>query len=245
MAGKPERTRTGKPEAKPRKSSAGADFRRPRTNAAETAPKPAEDAPARLTWKPGTLEGPLPPVLVTCGTMEAPNALTIAWTGIVNSDPALTYISVRPERYSFDIIRKSGEFVINLPVTSMLSAIDYCGVRSGRDGDKIPHCGLTLLPGKTVKAPIVAESPVNLECRVRQELPLGSHHMFLAEITAVRVDPSFVDEKGRLALEKCRLVAFAHGQYFALGKVLGSMGFSVNKRGGKKPAKKKPVDTGK
>jgi len=221
MAGKPERTRTGKPEAKPRKSSAGADFRRPRTNAAETAPKPAEDAPARLTWKPGTLEGPLPPVLVTCGTMEAPNALTIAWTGIVNSDPALTYISVRPERYSFDIIRKSGEFVINLPVTSMLSAIDYCGVRSGRDGDKIRRCGLTLLPGETVKAPIVAES------------------------TAVRVDPSFVDEKGRLALEKCRLAAFAHGQYFALGKVLGSMGFSVNKKGGKKPAKKKPVDTGK
>jgi flavin reductase (DIM6/NTAB) family NADH-FMN oxidoreductase RutF len=146
---------------------------------------------------------------------------------------------VRPERYSFAIIRTSGEFVINLPVTSLLSAIDYCGVRSGRDDDKIRRLGLTLLPGETVKAPVVAESPVNLECKVKKELPLGSHHMFLAEITAVRVDPAYIDEKGRLALEKCRLVAFAHGQYFALGKVLGSMGFSLNKKGSSRPPRKK------
>ncbi|MBQ7063423.1 MAG: flavin reductase family protein [Firmicutes bacterium] len=207
--------------AKPvRKSTA------PRTSAE----KPAEAASERLVWKPGTLEAPLPPVLVTCGTMEHPNALTIAWSGIVNSDPAMTYISVRPERYSFDIIRKSGEFVINLPTQSLLRAVDYCGVRSGRDTDKIADCHLDLLPGAKVSAPLILQSPLQLECRVRRELPLGSHHMFLAEILAVRVDSRLLDDTGRLALERAGLIAYVHGQYFSLGKVLGKFGYSVRKK---------------
>ena len=125
-----------------------------------------------LTWKGGTLEAPLPPVLVSCGTLDSPNVLTVAWTGIVNTDPPMTYISVRPERFSFEILRKTGEFVINLPTESLARAIDFCGVRSGRDIDKIDACGLTLLPGETVQTPLVAESPVHLECQITQELPL-------------------------------------------------------------------------
>lgn len=185
-----------------------------------------------LTWKGGTLEAPLPPVLVSCGTMEHPNALTIAWSGIVNSDPPMTYISVRPERYSFDIIRKSGEFVINLPTEALVPSIDFCGVRSGRDMDKIKACGLTLEPGETVSAPLIAESPVHLECSVVQELPLGSHHMFLARITAVRIDERYVDDAGRLCMEKCRLASYIHGTYYATGRALGKFGFSVKKRKG-------------
>ena len=183
-----------------------------------------------LTWKGGTLEAPLPPALVSCGTMERPNALTVAWTGIVNSDPPMTYISVRPERYSYSIIEDSGEFVINLPTEALVPAIDFCGVRSGRDLDKIRSCGLTLAPGETVQAPLINESPVHLECKVVQKLPLGSHHMFLAQIIAVRVDERYVDEKGRLCMEKCRLTSYIHGSYYAMGRALGKFGFSVKKK---------------
>ena len=183
-----------------------------------------------LTWKGGTLEAPLPPVLVSCGTLDSPNVLTVAWTGIVNTDPPMTYISVRPERFSFEILRKTGEFVINLPTESLARAIDFCGVRSGRDIDKIDACGLTLLPGETVQAPLVAESPVHLECQITQELPLGSHHMFLARISAVRVDEKYMDETGRLCMEKCRLISYIHGTYYTTGRALGKFGFSVQKK---------------
>lgn len=183
-----------------------------------------------LTWKGGTLEAPLPPVLVSCGTLEEPNAITIAWTGIVNSDPPMTYISVRPERYSYRIIQSSGEFVINLPTEQLIPAVDFCGVRSGRDLDKIKACGLTLAPGETVRAPLINESPVHLECAVCQELPLGSHHMFLARIRAVRVDERYVDENGRLCMERCRLASYIHGTYYATGRALGKFGFTVKKK---------------
>ena len=142
----------------------------------------------------------------------------------------MTYISVRPERFSFEILRKTGEFVINLPTESLARAIDFCGVRSGRDIDKIDACGLSLLPGETVQAPLVAESPVHLECQITQELPLGSHHMFLARISAVRVDEKYMDETGRLCMEKCRLISYIHGTYYTTGRALGKFGFSVQKK---------------
>ena len=184
---------------------------------------------ARLTWKGGTIEAPLPAVLVTCGTMDKANVMTVAWTGIVNTDPPMTYISVRPERYSYEIIRDRREFVINLPTAQMARTVDYCGVKSGRDTDKIAGCHLNLLPGEMVRAPLIAECPLQLECRVRQEMPLGSHHMFLADILAVRVDPAVLDQAGRLRIDQCGLLAYAHGQYFALGKILGKFGYSVAK----------------
>lgn len=183
-----------------------------------------------LTWKGGTLEAPLPPVLVSCGTMEKPNALTIAWSGIINTIPPMTYISVRPERYSYDLIRESGEFVINLPTEKLVRSIDYCGVRSGRSEDKIAACGLHLAPGETVQAPLILESPVHLECSVTEIKELGSHHMFLAKINAVRVDDSVVDEKGKLRMDQCHLAAYIHGNYYSIGKELGKFGFSVEKK---------------
>lgn len=183
-----------------------------------------------LTWKGGTLEAPLPPALVSCGTPEHPNVLTIAWTGIVNTIPPMTYISVRPERYSYDLIKNSGEFVINLPTEELVPAIDFCGVKSGRDLDKIAACGLHTEPGETVQAPLILESPVHLECKVRQVLPLGSHDMFLADITAVRVDEDYVDANGRLCMERCHLAAYIHGTYYSIGQALGTFGFSVKKK---------------
>ena len=183
-----------------------------------------------LTWKGGTLEAPLPPALVSCGTPEHPNVLTIAWTGIVNTMPPITYISVRPERYSYDLIKNSGEFVINLPTEELVPVIDFCGVKSGRDLDKIAACGLHTEPGETVQAPLILESPVHLECKVRQVLPLGSHDMFLADITAVRVDEDYVDANGRLCMERCHLAAYIHGTYYSIGQALGTFGFSVKKK---------------
>lgn len=183
-----------------------------------------------LTWKGGTLEAPLPPALVSCGTPEHPNVLTIAWTGIVNTIPPMTYISVRPERYSYDLIKNSGEFVINLPTEELVPTIDFCGVKSGRDLDKIAACGLHTEPGETVQAPLILESPVHLECKVRQVLPLGSHDMFLADITAVRVDEDYMDANGRLCMERCHLAAYIHGTYYSIGQALGTFGFSVKKK---------------
>ena len=183
-----------------------------------------------LTWKGGTLEAPLPPALVSCGTPEHPNVLTIAWTGIVNTIPPMTYISVRPERYSYDLIKNSGEFVINLPTEELVPAIDFCGVKSGRDLDKIAACGLHTEPGETVQAPLILESPVHLECKVRQVLSLGSHDMFLADITAVRVDEDYMDANGRLCMERCHLAAYIHGTYYSIGQALGTFGFSVKKK---------------
>ena len=183
----------------------------------------------KVTWKPGTMEYPLPPVMVSCGSMDKPNVMTAAWTGIVSSEPPMTYVSIRPSRYSNEIIRQSGEFVINLTTLPLITAADFCGVKSGRDIDKFKEMNLTALPCAKVSCPQIAESPVSLECRVREIFSFGSHDMFLAEIVAVNVEESFIDDKGRLDLEKAGLVAYAHGHYYTLGRNLGGFGFSVNK----------------
>ena len=197
---------------------------------------------AKLQWKPGTLLAPAPPALDSCGTMEEHNVLTAAWTGIVNSEPPMTYVSIRPQRHSHSIIQEKGEFVINLPTEAIVKATDLCGVKSGRDVDKFALAGLTAEPSNLVAAPGIAECPISLECKVREVTHLGSHDMFLADIVAVDVDPKYVDEKGALHMEKAGLLAYAHGAYFGLGKQLGTFGFSVRKKPlkkSRKPAKKK------
>ncbi|HJC71325.1 MAG TPA: flavin reductase family protein [Candidatus Ruthenibacterium merdavium] len=185
---------------------------------------------SKIQWKGSTLLAPVPPALVSCGTMDRPNALTIAWTGIINSQPPKTYISVRPERYSYDLISASREFVINLPTAEMVRAIDYCGVRSGRDENKFETQGLTALPVEGFSCPMVGEAPLSLVCRVTDIVKLGTHDMFLADIVSVYVDNSLVDGDGKLHLAKAGLCAYAHGEYFALGKKIGSFGFSVKKK---------------
>ncbi|OUO91594.1 flavin reductase family protein [Cloacibacillus sp. An23] len=173
---------------------------------------------------------PLPPVMVSCGTMEKPNIITAAWTGTVNSEPPMTYVSVRPERYSHAMIKESGEFVINLTTERLTRAADLCGVKSGRDVQKFRLCRLTPAPASAVSAPLIAESPVNIECRVEQCLQLGSHDMFLARVIAVNVNESLLDARGTLRLDRAGLVAYVHGSYRALGRELGKFGFSVRKK---------------
>lgn len=186
-------------------------------------------------WKGSALLAPVPAALVTCGTVEKPNVLTIGWTGIVCTRPPMTYISVRPERFSHDIIMNSGEFVINLSTAKMCRETDLCGVKSGRDVDKFKLCGFTAAEAKAVSAPVIEECPVSLECRVTESKLLGSHTMFLAEIVGIDVDEEYIDENDRLDMEKCGLMAYAHGEYFSLGKKLGSFGWSVRKKKKKKP----------
>ena len=173
---------------------------------------------------------PLPPVMVSCGTMEKSNIITVAWTGTVNSEPPMTYVSVRPERHSYAMIKERGEFVINLTTERLVRAADLCGVRSGRDLQKFRFCRLTPAPASAVSAPLIAESPVNIECRVEQRLTLGSHDMFLAKVLAVDVDEALLDAKGVLHLERAGLAAYVHGRYRALGRELGKFGFSVQKK---------------
>ncbi len=186
----------------------------------------------KQSWKPGNVLSPAPPVLVSCGGTQAwkPNLITIAWAGNICSDPPMLSISVRPERYSHEIIRTMREFVVNVPSAGQARAVDWCGVVSGRNEDKFSGAGLTPAPALKVGPPIVRECPLNIECRVRQSLELGSHTMFVAEVVAVQVSADLIDGKGRLRLEKCGLLAFAHGQYFALGRRIGRFGFSVRKR---------------
>ena len=188
----------------------------------------------KIQWKGGALLAPVPPAMVTCGSMEQPNVLTIAWTGIINTIPPKTYISVRPSRFSYPMIKESGEFVINLTTASMIRAADFCGVRSGRELDKFEACGLEIEEGFTVSAPVLSQSPVSLECRVTEIIPLGSHDMFLAEVVAVHVSEDYMEGNGRFCLNQTGLVAYSHGEYFSLGKKLGTFGYSV-----RKPAKKK------
>lgn len=191
---------------------------------------------AKIKWRGGTLLSPVPPALVTCSDGERENLLTVAWTGIVNSDPPKTYISVRPSRYSYDIIKKSGVFAINLTTKELTRAADWCGVRSGAKEDKFARCRLEKERASEIDCPILAASPLALECRVTDVIPLGSHDMFLADIVAVDVNEDLVDENGKLHLSHAGLVAYSHGEYFELGKRIGKFGFSVAK---KKPAQKK------
>lgn len=194
---------------------------------------------AKVNWKGSTLLGPVPPTMVSCGTVEEPNVLCVAWTGIVNSQPPMTYVSIRPSRHSYGLIKESGEFVINLTPSRLVRAADYVGVRSGRDENKFEKMHLTALPCTHVSAPQIAECPVSLECKVKTVTPLGSHDMFLAEIVSVNVEEELLDEEGKLHLEKAGLASYIHGEYFAQGKKVGSFGYSVRKR--PNPKKKAPA----
>jgi len=187
---------------------------------------------AKVIWKPGTMIYPLPAVLVSCGSVPAEyNILTIAWTGIICSDPALCYISVRPERHSYPIIKKTGAYVINLTTEALAFATDWCGVRSGKENNKFQKMNLTPVPASKVKAPLIQESPINIECLVQEIKQLGSHHMFLSEIVAVQADDKYLDKKtGALDLAKASPLTYSHGQYYALGQSLGKFGFSVQKK---------------
>lgn len=189
---------------------------------------------SKITWKGGALLAPLPPALVSCGTMERPNVLTIAWTGIINTLPPKTYISVRPSRFSYSLIRDSGEFVVNLTTAGLVRAADFCGVKSGRNMDKFAAAGLDAEEATSVSCPMIRQSPVSLECRVTDVMPMGSHDMFIADIVAVNVAEEYVDSAGKLHLDRCALAAYAHGEYFELGRKIGSFGFSVRKKNRKK-----------
>ncbi|MBR6350205.1 MAG: flavin reductase family protein [Lachnospiraceae bacterium] len=190
---------------------------------------------AREYWKPGNMLYPLPAVMVSCQRPgEKPNIVTVAWAGTVCSDPAMLSISVRPSRYSHDIIEETGEFVVNLIDEKTTRAMDFCGVKSGRDIDKFKECHLTAIPSKTVSAPSIEECPVSIECRVKQILRLGSHDMFVAEVTAVSVEDKYMDAKGKFHLNDLGLTAYSHGEYFTLGKKLGKFGYSVEGTGRKR-----------
>ena len=185
---------------------------------------------SKVMWKPGTFLYPIPAVMVSCGTMEKSNIITVAWTGILNTNPAMCYISVRPERYSHDIIKENGEFVINLTTEKLARATDWCGVISGRNRDKFKEMKLTKEKGNFVKAPLIKESPVSVECRVKEIIPLGSHDMFVAEVLSIDADEKYIDEKGAFDISKCNLMAYANGGYYPLGKKIGKFGFSVQKK---------------
>jgi len=185
---------------------------------------------AKITWPGGTLLAPVPAVIVTSGTMEKPNAATVAWTGIVNSEPPMTYISLRKSRHSHKLISETGEFVINMTTGSLAKATDACGVYTGAKMNKIKAYSLTPEKASKVSCPTLAQSPLCLECKVVEVKELGSHDMFLAEIVAVDVDEAYVDENGKLDLKKANLLAYSHGDYIQLGKKIGSFGFAVKKK---------------
>lgn len=200
---------------------------------------------AKISWKPGNMLYPVPAVMVSCGReKEKPNIVTVAWAGTTCSLPAMVSISLRPERYSYEIIRETGEFVINLVTKELVYATDYCGVKSGRDEDKFAATGLHACPSKEVGAPGIEESPVNIECRVVSEQKLGSHCLFLAEVVNVNVDDRYMEESGRFDLNAAGLVAYSHGEYFLLGEKLGTFGFSVRRRPAKNSRRHKTPDDG-
>ena len=185
---------------------------------------------SKINWKPGTFIYPIPVVMVSSGTMEKSNIITVAWTGILNTNPAMCYISMRPERHSYNIIKESGEFVINLTTQQLAYATDWCGVKSGKNVDKFKEMKLTKEEGKFVKAPLIKESPIYIECKVKEIIPLGSHDMFMAEVLSIDVDEKYIDEKGAFDISKCDLIAYANGGYYPLGDKIGKFGYSVQKR---------------
>lgn len=184
---------------------------------------------ARQIWKPGTLVYPVPAVLITCRGKEKDNVFTVAWTGTVCTDPAMTYISVRKERFSYDIIKESKEFCINLTTKELAYATDYCGVKSGRNEDKFKALNLEKEECSKINAPMLKRSPVTIECRVKEIKELGSHDMFLAEVVSVNIDEKYMDSTGKFDMQKCDLIAYSHGQYYTLGENIGKFGFSVKK----------------
>ena len=195
---------------------------------------------AKEIWRPGNMLYPTPAVMVSCQREgEKPNIITVAWAGTICSDPAMLSISVRKERHSYDILKETGEFVVNLTSKKLTRAADWCGVRSGREYDKFKEMNLTPLESQKISAPGIAESPVNIECKVKQSIDLGSHTIFIAEVMCVTVDDKLLDDKGRLDLGKAKLVAYSHGEYFMLGEKVGKFGYSVAKKSTAKKAKKK------
>lgn len=185
---------------------------------------------SKVTWKAGTFVYPIPAVMVSSGTMDKSNIITVAWTGIINTNPAMVYISVRPERYSYELIKENMEFVINLTNEKLAFATDWCGVRSGRQVDKFKEMHLTKEKANHVKCPIIKESPVAIECKVKEIRELGSHHMFVAEVLSIDADDKYIDEKGAFDISKCDLIAYSNGGYYSLDKKIGKFGFSVEKK---------------
>lgn len=186
---------------------------------------------AKQSWKPGNMLYPVPAVMVSCQREnEKPNIITVAWAGTICTNPAMLSISVRPERYSYNIIKETKEFVVNLVTSDLAYATDYCGVKSGRDVDKFKEMNLHKSISKVVKAPGIEESPVNIECRVKEIKELGSHHMFIAEVVSVNIDDKYMDKTGKFNLNKAGLVSYSHGEYFELDKKLGKFGYSVAKK---------------
>lgn len=190
---------------------------------------------AKQVWKAGNMIYPLPAVMVSCRDKEGnDNIITVAWTGTICTNPAMAYISVRPERHSYNMIKETGEFVINLTTRELTYATDYCGVKSGRDVDKFKECNLTKEPAVNVNVPMIKESPVNIECRVERIDELGSHHMFVAKVLAVHADEKYMDEKGKFDLSKADLIVYSHGEYHSMGEKLGTFGYSIKKKTDKK-----------
>lgn len=185
---------------------------------------------SKKLWKSGTFEYPIPAVMVSCGDMDKSNIITVAWTGILCTNPAQVYISIRPERYSYSIIKDSKEFVINLTTDKLAYATDWCGVKSGKDYDKFKEMKLTKQKANFVNCPMIEESPVSIECKVKEIKELGSHHMFIADVLGINADDKYIDEKGAFDISKCNLIAYANGGYYKLGEKKGKFGFSVQKK---------------
>ena len=188
----------------------------------------------KVKWKAGTFEYPIPAVMVSIGDMKKSNIITVAWTGILNTDPAMVYISVRENRYSYKIIKSSKEFVINLTNDKLAYATDFCGIKSGKDVDKFKMMHLTKEKANFVKCPMIKESPVSIECKVEKEIKLGSHNMFMAKVLCINADEKYIDKKGAFDISKCTLIAYANGGYYLLGKKVGKFGYSVRKKKGRK-----------
>jgi flavin reductase (DIM6/NTAB) family NADH-FMN oxidoreductase RutF len=193
---------------------------------------------SRIAYKPGTMLYPVPVVLVTSKHGDRDNIITIAWAGTICSDPPMLSISVRPERFSYNLIKDSGSFAVNLPGEDLANAVDFCGVKSGADMDKFDVCGLTRTPASIIEAPLIAECALSMECKVTNMIELGTHHLFLAEIIAVSAQKSLVDKSGRLCLEKARLLCYNHGRYSIASKPFGKFGFSIERKGKKTKNKK-------
>lgn len=186
---------------------------------------------AKQVWQPGTVLYPVPAVMVSCGTVDEPNIITVAWCGTLCTSPAMTYVSIRPERFSYHLIEESGSFVINLTTEALARSVDFCGVRSGRDVNKFMECNLTAAKSNKVSAPTILESPVNIECEVKQILKTGgSHDIFIAEVVSVSVDDRYFDETGKFHFERTKPICYSHGEYYGLGKAVGSFGYSVRKK---------------
>ena len=192
---------------------------------------------AKKTLKGGALLAPLPPTMVSCGDMESSNIITIGWTGILNTIPPKTYISVRPTRHSYEMIKEKGEFIINLTPSNLVKEADYCGIYTGKKVNKFEKCKLTKVKGTQVDCPMIEECPISIECRVTDIIPLGSHDMFMADIVAINVDEELFDKEGKMHFEKANLISYMHGEYYELGKKIGKFGFSTAKK--KKNNKKK------